>query len=217
MRYAVIVVMVVTSTFTARNSSAADIPETTLVVRTYSAIPIADVDRAFAIDAANEILQPTGIRVRWIACDASPAMPDGRCLAPLAVNELAIRFVPQAPETNARANEVVLGYSLIDRHATFAVLATIYVERVERLASACNVPWTTVLGRAVAHEIGHLLLGTAEHASTGLMRAVWPRLAIERNLARDFQFSAEEAVALHRAVDARDASARPSPVVWGTE
>jgi hypothetical protein len=33
-----------------------------------------------------------------------------------------------------------------------------------------------VLGRAVAHEIGHYLLGTGEHAGTGLMRAaIHPR------------------------------------------
>jgi hypothetical protein len=30
-----------------------------------------------------------------------------------------------------------------------------------------------ILGHAIAHEIGHVLLGSSEHSSSGLMRAQW--------------------------------------------
>ena len=30
-----------------------------------------------------------------------------------------------------------------------------------------------LLGRVMAHEIGHILLGTHAHSRTGIMRAVW--------------------------------------------
>jgi hypothetical protein len=36
-----------------------------------------------------------------------------------------------------------------------------------------HVSLASILGHGVAHEIGHLLLGTNSHAETGIMRARW--------------------------------------------
>ena len=68
---------------------------------------------------------------------------------------------------------MTLGDSLVDTRLRGGALATIYVNRVATLAGRCDVDVQTLLARAVAHEIGHLLLGTSAHASSGLMRAAW--------------------------------------------
>ena len=50
-----------------------------------------------------------------------------------------------------------------------------------------------LLGRALAHEIGHLLLGTTPHASTGLMRALWSTATLKRDNADDWLFTPADA------------------------
>jgi hypothetical protein len=53
------------------------------------------------------------------------------------------------------------------------VLATVYVDRVLDLARHLDIDHRTLLGRTIAHEIGHLLLATNTHGTSGLMREVW--------------------------------------------
>jgi hypothetical protein len=42
-----------------------------------------------------------------------------------------------------------------------------------RLHETTHVSLPTLLGHAIAHELGHLFLGTNSHSPTGLMRARW--------------------------------------------
>jgi hypothetical protein len=49
-----------------------------------------------------------------------------------------------------------------------------------------------LLGRAIAHEIGHLLLGTASHACAGLMRARWLTGELQRDWPLDWVLSVPE-------------------------
>jgi len=60
-----------------------------------------------------------------------------------------------------------------------------------------------LLGFAVAHEVGHLLLGTNTHAAAGLMRAVWSRSDIQRNHPADWLFTAADSLAMSRALRQR--------------
>jgi hypothetical protein len=46
-----------------------------------------------------------------------------------------------------------------------------------------------LLGRAIAHEIGHLLLRSNAHAESGLMREVWTAEQVVRNRREDWTFS----------------------------
>jgi hypothetical protein len=60
-----------------------------------------------------------------------------------------------------------------------------------------------LLGRVVAHEVGHLLRGRSSHSLNGLMRAHWPNEILRRNSVRDWLFSQNEATELREAVIAR--------------
>ena len=60
-----------------------------------------------------------------------------------------------------------------------------------------------LLGRAMAHEIGHMLIGTSAHARFGLMRAVWASGELRRGMPLDWVFSAKEGAELRRRLDAR--------------
>lgn len=77
----------------------------------------------------------------------------------------AIAFAEQP-----RVTPHVLGESILDSKTGRGTLATIYADRVDATALAARTGRLQALGRVIAHEIGHLLLGTPEHSSSGLMR-----------------------------------------------
>ena len=107
---------------------------------------------------------------------------------------------------------MVLGDAFVDTSARSAVLATIYVDRVASLAGAADLATHVVLGYAIAHELGHLLLGSNIHSARGLMRAVWRENELRRGEKADWSFMPQDVAAIRqrlgpvqRVVDASDA------------
>ena len=68
-------------------------------------------------------------------------------------------------------------------------------------AARVGVNAGTLLGRLMAHEIAHLLLGTDYHGDAGLMRAEWPDDALT-HAADEWRFTADEAVRMQRVIAA---------------
>jgi hypothetical protein len=200
--FAIFVVFVLA--FVVPASAAVVDPELRVVIRTYDASAAAgDLSLAQAVSAA--ILEDAGLAVTWVRCDAVFVQRDENpCVAPLAANELAIRFV-RLPAHLADHDLVTLGDSLVDTQRRTGSLATIYVNRVAALAAQCQVDGRALLGRAVAHEIGHLLMGTSSHASAGLMRATWSQNALRSDRVGDWTFAPQEAVSMRDAVRVRNA------------
>lgn len=185
-------------------TAAVNDPDTRVVIRTYERTTLLG-DRASALAAATAILEAAGLDLTWVACDASVVrLGDDPCLAPLAANELAIRFV-RLPPSQGRADQIALGYSLVDTQLRAGSLATVYVDRVAALARTCQLEVPTLLGRAIAHEVGHLLLGTARHAPAGLMRATWSQHALRHGRPGDWVFTPRDAQAMRDAVRMRAA------------
>ena len=111
-----------------------------------------------------------------------------------------------------------LGYALIDTERKTGVIATVYLDRVNWLAAASGVDARVLLGRVLAHEIGHLLLGTNAHGRTGLMRAVWSRSALQRNQPGDWRVTPREAHAMHQSLRrVTPALVRAENIVWGND
>jgi hypothetical protein len=84
-----------------------------------------------------------------------------------------------------------LGYSLFDSNG-ISGFATVYVDRVDWLARRAQYPRPPLLGRAIAHEIGHLLLRSNAHTEAGLMREVWTAEQVVRNRREDWTFSPDQ-------------------------
>jgi len=181
-----------------------------VVIRTYDASGLPEVDRAAALAAAAAILGDAGLAVAHLACDGVPGSATGHpCLVPLRAHELSLRLV-RLPAPDPSAREMTLGYSLVETHRGAGSLATVYVDRVADLAAAAQVALSAILGRAIAHEIGHLLLGTTAHADVGVMRRVWSPEVLRRGATGDWRFTPRDAAALRAA--ARRRSAQPVPI-----
>jgi hypothetical protein len=173
---------------------------TAVIVRVYDATgAIAGTNRG-ALDQARKALEAASIDVIWRVCPASPS-----CDAPLAPGELAIRIV-RAPVPTRYTGALPLGDAMIDTRTGTGVLATIYVDRIEWLAQEAGADSGALLGRAIAHELGHLLLATTTHGPVGLMRAYWSQDEVRRGHRRDWNFAPTELAAMRRRVEAR----RPS-------
>jgi hypothetical protein len=168
-----------------------------LTVRLYAGTAITDHDLSVARREARDILDRSGVTVAWVDC-RSPRTT-AVCSAPLTGHELALRFVTAG---DASASRVPLGESVVEAAGSGA-LATLFPDRVAALAAAAHMPAGIVMGRAIAHEIGHLILGADAHRTSGVMRPVWTGTVIRLGAAREWRFAPDQTVALRERIAAR--------------
>lgn len=69
------------------------------------------------------------------------------------------------PLSSKHQTDDVLGFSYVSKVGT-NVLATVFADAVAKVAARDYVEPGTLLGRALAHEVGHLLLGTTDHTNS---------------------------------------------------
>src|SRR5439155_9221543 len=104
------------------------------------------------------------------------------CDDPLGTHEVIVRITHATSRTGANS----LGDSMIDLQHETGTFATIYGDRVASMAALAGFDAGKLLGRAMAHELGHLLLGTAAHSPRGLMRAYWRVQDLQRDVSKDW-------------------------------
>jgi hypothetical protein len=163
-----------------------------VVARLYNTARVADGARDIAVAGATRALARGAIHVVWRDCDVPSA-----CSQVPAAGELVVRLV-RSHERSINPAALVLGEASIDRGAGAGVLATIYVNRVELMAELSSTDAAVLLGRAIAHELGHLLLATNMHSASGLMRAQWSLRDLRRNQTADWVLTGEESEAIRR-------------------
>ena len=172
-----------------------------LVVRVYET-GISDPSmRTAAIETASTIVERAGIAVEWYDCTEDgrrPACRDTRSngnfiarLMPTITQGTPLRSAIAALDTQGDT-EPPLGFAVIDPDTHGAKMATVFHDQVEAVARRTGVARSELLGRALAHEIGHLLLGVGGHSRTGLMRAVWTDEELTRDRPEDWMFTSRD-------------------------
>ena len=130
------------------------------------------LSRSVLVSEAERIWRREGVALRWVAAPES-----GPPSAPLRVLVISRREALAAGTSTWTVGELV-------PHAGQRALAIASIAGAERVVKAsssrlqlldgqeaAHYRLGVVLGRAVAHEIGHYLLATPTHAERGLMRA----------------------------------------------
>jgi hypothetical protein len=174
---------------------------TSIVVRTYTEAASAP-DIRTARHTAGAILERAGIQVLWLECALPDGLTDtGACALAPRWNELLVRVVSAGAEDGRRGVDT-LGSALVDVDAGAGSLATVYADRVRVMAQRDGADKAELLGRAMAHEIGHLLLGTNGHAAHGLMRASWSSVDLRGHRVQWF-FSRKEGEAMRNGIASR--------------
>jgi hypothetical protein len=168
-----------------------------VTIRIYDSAGVTPSDRTAALKTAGTILSRADLDATWIVCTpARDGRPQPGCDTSPASHELVVRLTHSSP-TAEDGNSRAFGYSLIDATTATGTLSTVFVDRVDWLASTGKAVRADVLGRAIAHEIGHQLLGSNDHSARGLMRETWTADELTRNRAEDWQFSSAQRAALH--------------------
>ena len=115
---------------------------------------------------ARRIFAAAGIEVRWVYCQDQQLVQD-LCSRVPAVNEFVIHLVP----TGSSSDDSVFGMAFVGQNGT-GKYCDIFFDRVKQATD--NVPSVAeLMGTVMAHELGHLLLGSHSHSQAGLMRSVW--------------------------------------------
>ena len=160
-----------------------------LVVRIYDNTGMAAADRARALTRAGNILDRADVNVEWLDCPARKSRKaTAACDTAPARGELIVRLANAPVPDSVGARRQALGYSLIDSAAGVGTMATVFIDRVNRLASDARVARSTILGRAIAHEIGHLILASNAHADSGIMRETWTAPQLTSSRVEDWLF-----------------------------
>jgi hypothetical protein len=114
--------------------------------------------------SAATIFIKAGVDVKWIDCDVSEA-----CRSEPGPTELWLHLLDKRPTI---LSGDTLGFALLT-HAPLneGGYAAVSWEAIRNLADAIEADAGPVLGIAIAHELGHLLLGSHAHSQDGVMAA----------------------------------------------
>jgi hypothetical protein len=124
---------------------------------------------------AARIYQLGGIEIQWLDCPLSPAEASQfpACQVPPGPTRLALRLLSQSMADRLRKAQDSYGFALYPEDGSFATVANVFASDAEQLANSRGMKWGLILGHLVAHELGHLLLGSGSHSSTGIMHVPW--------------------------------------------
>ena len=170
-------------------------------------VPRQTLDRAME-ETAN-ILAVAGVQVLWQPGEADSA--EGRTVdmtpRPVATDGsrdgrafVVVRVVRGFP---AGAVPRALGFAL--PFAQNGVHVTVFYDRIEEVALSVTPSVARILGDALAHELGHVLLGSGQHSQAGIMKAVWSKADYRHLAACPLEFLPPEAIVLREEVSRRAA------------
>lgn len=125
-----------------------------------------------AEQAAGRILKKAGIDARWIDCFDS--LGKEACSRPFTTLDFVINLLPESMSDRMHLSQGVLGSAFEGSGAkNFGFSASVFYDIAKDRAKEHQVDFGELLGNAIAHELGHRLLGTNSHAGISLMSAFW--------------------------------------------
>jgi hypothetical protein len=151
----------------------------TVLVYNYAAVRLEIL--AQAETEVGRIYQPGNIEIHWLDCPLSPkeAARFPACQVPTGPTKLAVRMLSQSMAERLRQVQDSYGFALSPEDGSFATTANVFAHDTEQLGRNRGTRYGVILGDVVAHEIGHLLLGSSSHSTGGIMHAPWGQKELE--------------------------------------
>jgi len=169
----------------------------TLTLRVYDLAGLRKSDLAEALIQTARIFSAAAVDLSWTAGD--PAAPEAHLL------DLSVPTTTLAAPSRVIVARIIhertrgfppeaLGWSL--PAAQTGAHVTIFLDEIKRRQAEVGMAVPCLLGYALAHELGHVLMGSSAHAPRGLMRAEWGRTELDRIQHGALKFSESEATAI---------------------
>jgi hypothetical protein len=151
-----------------RPKSFAENPQVTVSV--YNDAQVSPDILSRAQQRATEIFSHSGLNVTWTGCIPADKNQDaGACTGGETPNRLVLRIIPRGASSTTAA---AFGVAFLAADGT-GRYSDVFWRRAQELHATSNVNVAAILGSVMAHEVGHLLLGSNAHAVSGIMRAQW--------------------------------------------
>jgi hypothetical protein len=166
-----------------------------LVVAVYDDAGVeAEIVRQAEVEA-ERVFQAAGIEVRW----RNVQWERGTGLTSVTAGEisqrLTVRIVPHSRDLPGE----IFGLAFIGDDGR-GRQADVFYDGIARLSVHGSHDPAVLLGAVMAHELGHLLLGSNSHSATGIMRGRWDKGDLQRAALGKFGFGAEQGVKMRERV-----------------
>jgi hypothetical protein len=149
----------------------------TIVVYHSEAVPERDLARAETL--AGRIFRQAGVEILWRQATPADTAPPP--------TEIPLHLVEVQP-TNLGPD--ISGFAILMPEGSYAGVSC---PAVRKTAYALEADEATVLGAVISHELGHVLLGSKEHSTSGVMVPRLGRHEIEAAGRGELRFQRPEA------------------------
>jgi len=172
-------------------------PAITVLVANYSQASPAIL--AAAEREAGRILGQAGLRASWLECSVVPSTVSTQDPCQRAPEANGIRLRILAAPVQDKFQDSVFGF------AVHPVLASVYYEFALRRArrDEADFELPIILGCVMAHELGHLLLGSNSHFDRGIMLARWEVNQVRQLMMGTLLFTPEQSKLMRLEAQAR--------------
>ena len=145
-------------------------PKPQVIINVYNDAQVLEKVLAQAEQEATRIFRQAGVDNVWVECQS--LKPDLKrkpeCDSPAGPWHLALRIVPWS----SKLRDSVFGTAFLSVEGE-GTYSDVFYDAVQKLHKDWHASLAGVLGHVMAHEVGHLLLGTNAHSPTGIMRLSW--------------------------------------------
>ena len=142
-----------------------------------------------AEEEAGSIFARSSFEVVWLDCAQATADDALACNRIDGTGHVALRVISHAANSVSSA---ACGVSFLSRSGD-GKYADVFWDRTEDLHAASSLDLGSILGSVMAHEMGHLLLGSNAHAVSGIMRAHWQGEELRRIAMGTLLFTPQQA------------------------
>src|SRR6267143_1473220 len=147
------------------------VPGAEITIFLYDYANVSTALLAKAEEDAQRIFRQAGVGTVWATClPKTEKVQAGDCHS-VDATHLMLKILPRAISSQARDRSDVLGTALVDEKGV-GYYAYVFYDSVRRVGEERKIGHT-MLGDVLAHEIGHLLLGSNSHSVSGIMSAHW--------------------------------------------
>lgn len=137
---------------------------------------------------AGRIFASSGIQIRWLPCAPEMGREDP-CLQPPGANEFVVHVIP----TGHTSLDSIFGVAFVGSDGV-GQYCDIFFDRIQETIQNSPVGLSQLFGTVIAHELGHLLLGSHSHSFLGIMMPHWNQQELRRIAMGDLLFSNGEGV-----------------------
>lgn len=141
------------------------------------------VNRAILRRAETEaalLFRGAGIAIDWVPCAKA-----SDCRRPPQANEFVLHVVP----SGSTRSDLVFGEAFLAPDGTGKYF-DVFFDRIREDIEKPDV--ALLLGAVIAHELGHLLLGSHAHSLVGIMEPVWKRDNLQKIAMGNLTFTPEQ-------------------------